>query len=116
MARPLKDIDPKDVEKLASMFASNVEIAHFLDCSVDTLTRRFAEELNKGRSLGRIALRKLQWASAQKGNVVMQIWLGKQILGQVDKHEITQDVKLETSDAERKARIEKIKAMARDGK
>ena len=30
----------------------------------------------------KMRLRQLQWKSATKGNVVMQIWLGKQILGQ----------------------------------
>lgn len=32
-------------------------------------------------------LHELQWQSAQDGNVVMQIWLGKQHLGQSDKQE-----------------------------
>ena len=27
-------------------------------------------------------LRQMQWKSAERGNVPMQIWLGKQILGQ----------------------------------
>ena len=30
----------------------------------------------------KLRLRQLQFKSAEKGNVVMQIWLGKQILGQ----------------------------------
>jgi len=30
----------------------------------------------------------MQWKSAEKGNVTMQIWLGKQILGQADKSEV----------------------------
>jgi hypothetical protein len=29
-------------------------------------------------------LRQLQWQSAEKGNVTMQIFLGKQMLGQTD--------------------------------
>ncbi len=35
----------------------------------------------------KIKLRKLQWKSADKGNVTMQIFLGKNILGQKDRHE-----------------------------
>lgn len=35
----------------------------------------------------RIKLRQLQWKSAEAGNVTMQIWLGKQMLGQSDKQE-----------------------------
>ena len=30
----------------------------------------------------------MQWKSAEKGNVTMQIWLGKQNLGQSDKQEV----------------------------
>jgi hypothetical protein len=31
----------------------------------------------------------MQWKSAQDGNVTAQIWLGKQMLGQRDKHELS---------------------------
>jgi hypothetical protein len=30
----------------------------------------------------------MQWKSAEKGSVPMQIWLGKQVLGQADKQEV----------------------------
>lgn len=36
-----------------------------------------------------MALRKKQWESAMNGNIAMQIWLGKQELGQSDKVEQT---------------------------
>ena len=35
-------------------------------------------------------LRQLQWKSAEQGNVTMQIFLGKNILGQQDKLEESQ--------------------------
>jgi hypothetical protein len=55
--------------------------------SVDTLHRHpeFAEVYKKGTEGGRKSLRRMQFESATKGNVVMQIWLGKQYLGQRDK-------------------------------
>lgn len=87
MARPKIEINPIEVEKLAAMQCTNSEIAAFFDCSQDTIERRFAAELAKGREKGKAKLRRLQWQSAEKGNVVMQIWLGKQILGQSDKTE-----------------------------
>ena len=31
----------------------------------------------------------MQWKSAEDGNVTMQIWLGKQVLGQAEKQEVT---------------------------
>lgn len=90
MARPQLEIDGKEVMKLASIGCSNDEIAAFFDCSKDTIERRFAAELHKGRENGKTRLRRLQLQAAQKGNVVMLIWLGKQMLGQSDKQEIDQ--------------------------
>ncbi len=96
MARPRKVIDADLVEKLAAIHCTTPEIAAIVDCSVDTLERRFAAILAKGKSKGKTKLRRLQWESAEKGNVVMQIWLGKQILGQSDQIEqvLTGDVEL----------------------
>jgi hypothetical protein len=88
MARPKKyNLDTKQIEQLASFGCTNVEIASFFGCSENTI-RRYGEFLTKGRDKGKIKLRQLQWRSAEKGNVTMQIWLGKQILGQTDKQEI----------------------------
>lgn len=85
MARPLKEIDESLVEKLASIHCTMEEIASVCDCSVDTLERRFAELIKKAKDKGKSSLRRHQWESAQKGNVTMLIWLGKQLLGQTDK-------------------------------
>lgn len=87
MARPRKKIDPVQVLKLASLHCTMKEMAYFFDVSVDTLERRYAEEIEKGREQGKTRLRQLQWQSAEKGIFAMQIWLGKQILGQSDKIE-----------------------------
>lgn len=87
MARPKLEIDPIEVEKLAGFGCSINEIAAFFDCSRDTIEGRFSAIIQKGREQGKTRLRKLQWKSAENGNVVMQIWLGKQILDQADKSE-----------------------------
>lgn len=96
MARPRKVIDKTEVEKLAAMGCTNIEIGAFFDCSADTIERRFAGVLRKGKEKGRTKLRRLQWQSAEKGNVAMLIWLGKQMLGQTDqiKQVVTGDVDL----------------------
>lgn len=86
MARPKLQIDESLVEKLASIHCTMEEIASVCSCSVDTLERRFAEVIKKARAKGKSSLRRLQWENAQKGNVSMQIWLGKIILGQVENH------------------------------
>ena len=88
MARPKKyKIDHQEVEKLASYGCSNTEIAEFYGCDESLIRKSFSEYLTKGRSKGKIRLRQLQWKSAEKGNVSMQIFLGKNILGQKDKLE-----------------------------
>jgi len=90
MARPKKyDIDTVEVEKLASYGCTNIEIADFFGCSSDLIEKSYSEYLTKGRSQGKIRLRKMQWKSAEDGNVTMQIWLGKQVLGQAEKQEVT---------------------------
>lgn len=87
MARPRKQIDPEQVSELAKIGCTHEEMAAVLKCSPDTLTRRFAECIKEGRECGKSSLRRLQWESAYKGNIGMQIWLGKQWLGQRDKND-----------------------------
>ena len=90
MARPKKyNIDPEQVEKLASFGCSNTEIASFFGCSKDLISKSYSTNVAKGKDKGKIRLRQLLWKSAEKGNVAMQIWLSKQYLGMSDKQDIT---------------------------
>ena len=83
MARPKKyNLDTDQIKKLASLGCTNKEISDFFGCSADLLEKSYSEFLTKGRAEQKLRLRQLQWKSAEKGNIVMQIWLGKQILGQ----------------------------------
>ena len=85
MARPKKyDIDTEEVQKLAKYVMTNVEIADFFGCDESLIRKSYSEYLTKGRAEMKLRLRQLQWKSAEKGNAVMLIWLGKQILGQSD--------------------------------
>lgn len=95
MARPQIEIDALQVEKLASIGAKNNEIADFYNCSTDTIERRFAAELTKGRANLRLSLRRWQLKAAEKGNAAMLIWLGKQLLEQSDKTEIISNTPIE---------------------
>ena len=89
--RPKKyDIDPKEVEKLAALGCTNTEIASFFGCSKDLITKSYSTNVTKGKERGKTRLRQMQWRSAEKGSVPMLIWLGKQVLGQSDKQEITE--------------------------
>ena len=73
------------------MFCTDEEIASFLGISSKTIQRRKQDDeeyclaYKKGFDMGRVSLRQSQYKSAvTQGNVTMQIWLGKQYLGQKD--------------------------------
>jgi hypothetical protein len=88
--RPRKELDLALIENLAMIQCTDSEIAAALNVSVDTITRRkkeptFADAYERGKQGGKRSLRRLQWLSAEKGGFVMQIWLGKQYLGQQDR-------------------------------
>jgi len=89
MARPMKKIDEEAVKKLAQLHCTYDEIAGFCEVSTKTLQRHYVHLIKKGREMGRISLRRAQFEKALSGNVVMQIWLGKQHLDQKDKIEQT---------------------------
>lgn len=97
---PAKDKIVKDTfEKLCGMWCTLVEIADFFGISEDTVeswckdtyNMTFSEVYKKRSSQGNISLRRWQLKSAEKGNVTMQIWLGKQHLGQKEKVEVETD-------------------------
>lgn len=101
--RPPKDIDPEQVEKLARLMCTNEEIADILNCSADTLVRRFADVIKRARAHAKHRLRSSQWKLAcgsfdDNGDPIvddygkllvapdktLQVWLGKQYLDQRD--------------------------------
>jgi len=94
VGRPRKPIDLERVEALAKIGATQEEIASDLGISVDTLQRRknFAAVYKSGMDQGRMSLRHKQFNLAMAGDKTMLVWLGKQLLGQTDKREVTSDV------------------------
>ena len=83
VGRPKLDIDGEQVTRLARLHCTMQEMADFFGCHRETLRENFSSQIDKGRSEGNISLRRKQWQMAvEKGNVVMLIWLGKQMLGQ----------------------------------
>jgi len=112
MAPPKIKLDLELIEKLASIHCTMIEIGHMCDVSVDTLERRCADVIKRGRDKGKVSLRRLQWSKAQDGNVTMMIWLGKQLLGQRDQNVV--DVIDKTSsdrDDELENQIDQLKEM-----
>ena len=75
------------MKNLAKICCTQEEIASVLGCSVKTLQRRkqFNKAYQDGLNDARASLRRLQWKSAASGNITMQIFLGKNLLGQRDR-------------------------------
>lgn len=99
MARPRKNIDKEQFEKLCALQCTLEEMEGFLGVSGDTIERwcfkeyekDFAEIFRLKRGVGKVSLRRSQWRLAET-NPTMAIWLGKQYLGQTDKQEVTMAV------------------------
>jgi len=95
--RPKVEFDLEMVAKLSSLHCTLDELAAFFECDVSTIKRRkssdpeFCAAIYKGRERGKTSLRDLQFKAAKRGNVSMQIWLGKNILNQSDRSLIGED-------------------------
>lgn len=96
MGRHKKDIDWEVAEKAASLMCTGEEIAALCKVSYDTLIRQikeqgytdFADWFEERAAATRKSLRRKQLDTAFAGNATMQIWLGKQYLGQKEKSEV----------------------------
>lgn len=94
--RPKKEIDEKLFENLCAIFCTQEEIAGIFECSIDTINNwckrtygeTFSETYKKKSAKGKMSLRRWQFKAAENGNVTMQIFLGKNYLGQSDRTEI----------------------------
>lgn len=95
MARPRKEFNWDEFDKLCGIHATQREVADWFEMSEDTVERRireqfdlsFAEYVKQRQAPGKISLRRKQYEMAMNGNITMLIWLGKQYLGQADKQE-----------------------------
>ena len=77
-------VPPEEVYKLAKLWCSMQEIADWFEIPRETLKYNFSDLIAKGRAETKQALRRAQLKNALGGNTSMQIWLGKNILGQSD--------------------------------
>ena len=89
MAPRRSDIDLNELEKLAGLQCTDEEIAAWFGVSTRTIERRrlepeFAAVMDRGKAKGRISVRRLQMKLLEQGNATMGVWLGKNILNQVD--------------------------------
>lgn len=89
MPKPKAKFDRKLVRTLAGYGCTQEEIANACGISEGTLKRHAREELDAGYAEMKRSLRRWQYEAAKGGNTALLIWLGKQYLGQKDKHEQT---------------------------
>ena len=98
--RPRIEFTDQDFQRLIAMAqiqCTAEEIAGVFGISPDTLDRRikergyagFAELYKKHSDEGKASLRRMQWKAAEEGNPTLLVWLGKQMLGQTDKRDLT---------------------------
>lgn len=100
----MSDIDLGRVETMMRIHCTKEEIASVLGMSTRTLDRRLKEMgqenfdtlYKKNRAHGNASLRRMQWKQADGGNTAMQIWLGKQYLGQQDKQQLEHQGEIDT--------------------
>jgi len=91
-----KEIDYETFEKLCSIQCTEEEICEYLGVTVKTLNLRLKEQYGEGfskvfkakRKLGIASLRRTQFKLAEK-NAAMAIFLGKNLLNQTDRGELT---------------------------
>lgn len=96
VGRKTIEINWSQVEECCKIQCTGEEIAAILGISYDTLERAikreydndFAEYFEQKSANGKMSLRRRQYETAKEGNVTMQIWLGKQWLGQKEKSEV----------------------------
>jgi DNA-binding CsgD family transcriptional regulator len=90
LSRPskIKDVDRELVWKLATMMCTIKEIADIVGLAEKTVSNKFGDLIDKGRSQGRKSLRRAQFEKAViDKDSRMLIFLGKQFLSQKDSPE-----------------------------
>lgn len=100
VGRPKADINIEELQKLCTLNCTMPEIASFFKIPLRTLEDRFKNDedvrsaINHGRNLGKLSIRRKQiQIMDSQNNPTMAIWLGKQLLGQRDKHDIVTEDK-----------------------
>ena len=98
MGRPVKEIDEDLLYKLAQIHCTMKEMVDIIGVSEDTLKRRYAGLIDKGKAEGKMRLRRKQIEVAMSGNPALLIFLGKSMLGQSESPVAEQDKILPWSD------------------
>jgi|SRR6056300_1144710 len=100
VGRPKTVIDLDDLRRICLLNCTMPEIAAYLRIPLRTLEDRISAEpelkeiIQNGREQGKLSIRRKQFQIMDKENsATMAIWLGKQLLGQRDKHDVVTEDK-----------------------
>ena len=103
VGRPKIELNLLELQKLCRLNCTMPEIAAFFDIPLRTLEDKYTNDeavrrsIDKGRNQGKLSLRRKQLQILDEtNNPTMAIWLGKQLLGQRDKHDIVTEDKSTT--------------------
>jgi len=122
MGRPNFEFGPKEKALFETLmgidFVRAENICDVLGCCQDTLVKWIKEEYGctfsdlrvTKRENMKLKLAAKQYETAMKGNVPMQIWLGKQWLDQREKKELIADVQVSDNPSKAKEELEALKA------
>jgi hypothetical protein len=92
VGRPREEIDTDMLMKLAQIQCTVAEIAYCMGVDKTTLYRTHKDAIEAGREMGKMRLRRSMWQNAiENNNVVMQIFLSKNVLGMKDNPDVDVD-------------------------
>ena len=87
--RPQVTVDSAELDRLIDIGCHDNEIAAQFGMSETTLHRKYGSRLVKRRAVVRAELREKQLSLARAGDRTMLIWLGKNMIGQSDRADVT---------------------------
>ena len=104
VGRPKIEINLDELERLSALNCTMPELAAYFRVPLRTLEDRYTNDpdiratINRGREVGKLSIRRKQMQIMNDMNsAAMAIWLGKQLLGQRDKHDVITEDRGETA-------------------
>ena len=104
VGRPKIEINLDELERLSALNCTMPELAAYFRVPLRTLEDRYTNDpdiratINRGREVGKLSVRRKQMQIMNDMNsTTMAIWLGKQLLGQRDKHDVITEDRGETA-------------------
>jgi len=104
VGRPKIEINLEELERLSALNCTMPELAAYFRVPLRTLEDRYTNDpdiratINRGREVGKLSVRRKQMQIMNDMNsATMAIWLGKQLLGQRDKHDVITEDRGETA-------------------